>query len=435
MKRSHVAVVAEGLSKRYRLGASARLQTTFREQMTGALERLFRRRSHERAPEFWALRDVSLEVKQGEILGIVGRNGAGKSTLLKILARITEPTTGQAEVRGRLGSLLEVGTGFHPELSGRENVFLSGALLGMKRREIECKFDEIVAFAEIERFIDTPVKRYSSGMYVRLAFAVAAHLEPDILLVDEVLAVGDFAFQRKCLGKLQSEVGSGRTVLFISHSLGAIRTLCTRCVLLEEGRLVADGTPDAIVERYVENDKRQRDRPGPVQPDEGGGFVVYPRKQGFELTISCGEPVVLEFDVEAETPPVNDAVSIGVKICTPSGDWLISMDSIVQRGPYISGSARRWTVQCDLGHIPLNAGTYFIWIYANVYELNTVRRFARFSRLFALHVLEADVFGWGATLPSPNYWGPVYWVPEWDIRPAEVEEGEQVHPVGSVEGV
>lgn len=198
----------------------------------------------------WALKEVSFEVPQGEVVGIIGRNGAGKSTLLKILSRITEPTEGWAEIHGRVGSLLEVGTGFHPELTGRENLYLNGAILGMRKAEIDRKFDEIVAFAEIERFIDTPVKYYSSGMYVRLAFAVAAHLEPEILLVDEVLAVGDASFQKKCLGKMGEVAKAGRTVLFVSHNMGAITRLCKRALWLDQGRIVQDGPASEVVSRY-----------------------------------------------------------------------------------------------------------------------------------------------------------------------------------------
>src|SRR5213594_1676452 len=201
--------------------------------------------------EVWALRGVSFEVKQAEILGIIGRNGAGKSTLLKILSRVTAPTSGEVRVKGRIASLLEVGTGFHPELTGRENVFLNGAILGMTKAEIRKKFDEIVDFAGVERYMDTPVKRYSSGMYVRLAFAVAAHLEPEILIVDEVLAVGDAGFQKKCLGKMQDVSKAGRTVLFVSHNMAAIQGLCSKCYLLSRGRLIAEGSPRSIVEQYL----------------------------------------------------------------------------------------------------------------------------------------------------------------------------------------
>jgi lipopolysaccharide transport system ATP-binding protein len=202
----------------------------------------------------WALKDVSFEVAAGDVVGLIGSNGAGKSTLLKILSRITEPTLGCAKLYGRVGSLLEVGTGFHPELTGRENIFLSGAILGMRRAEIARKFDEIVAFADIEQFIDTPVKRYSSGMYVRLAFAVAAHLEPEILLVDEVLAVGDASFQKKCLGKMGDIARAGRTVLFVSHNMTSIESLCTSCLLIKSGKVEAKGTPAEIVGRYLANE-------------------------------------------------------------------------------------------------------------------------------------------------------------------------------------
>lgn len=203
--------------------------------------------------EFYALRDISFEIKQGDRVGIIGRNGAGKSTLLKILSRITEPTDGRIEIKGRVASLLEVGTGFHPELTGRENIFLNGAILGMGRAEIKRKFDEIVAFAEVEKFLDTPVKRYSSGMYVRLAFAVAAHLEPEILIVDEVLAVGDTQFQKKCLGKMEEAGKGGRTILFVSHNMGAILSLCTRCILFENGWKIADGVPAGVAEMYMQD--------------------------------------------------------------------------------------------------------------------------------------------------------------------------------------
>ena len=247
------------LGKQYRLGKRESYQT-LRETIVDSLSRpvralknvVSRRHSNEGVDTFWALKDVSFDVKVGEVLGVIGRNGAGKSTLLKIISRITSPTVGAVEVRGRVGSLLEVGTGFHPELTGRENVFLSGAILGMKRAEIAKKFDEMVAFAEVERFIDTPVKHYSSGMYLRLAFAVAAHLEPEILLVDEVLAVGDMRFQRKCIDKMQDVGQHGRTVLFVSHNMPAITRLCQRAVLFEEGALTQFGPAVDVVGSYLQ---------------------------------------------------------------------------------------------------------------------------------------------------------------------------------------
>jgi len=250
------AISVRGLGKHYVLGGAERADESFREMLTGALIEPFRRLRRlrgERSEDegFWALKDIDFDVHPGDVVGVIGRNGAGKSTLLKVLSRITDPSEGRVEIRGRVSSLLEVGTGFHPELTGRENIFLNGAILGMSRFEIQKKFDEIVAFAEVEKFLDTPVKRYSSGMYVRLAFAVAAHLEPEILIVDEVLAVGDAAFQKKCLGKMGDVSKEGRTVLFVSHNMGAVRTLCSRAILLNKGSLVVDTKTDLAVDEYL----------------------------------------------------------------------------------------------------------------------------------------------------------------------------------------
>jgi lipopolysaccharide transport system ATP-binding protein len=246
---SDLAIRAEGLGKRYRLGAPP--AALLREQVA-AWARLLRGRRPPAVSTLWALQDVGFDVRRGEVVSLIGRNGAGKSTLLKILSRVVEPTTGRAEIIGRLGSLLEVGTGFHPELSGRENVFLNAAILGMRRADIAQRFDDIVAFAEMERFIDTPVKRYSSGMYLRLAFAVAAHLDPDILVIDEVLAVGDAAFQRRCLGKIDSVARQGRTVVFVSHDMSTVTSLARRALLLDGGRLVQDGPAADVVRRHLE---------------------------------------------------------------------------------------------------------------------------------------------------------------------------------------
>jgi lipopolysaccharide transport system ATP-binding protein len=254
---AELAIRVEKLGKQYRIGAGRPGYRTFREALVDGLTAQIKRlRSLSVSGEdqtIWALRDVSFEVKHGEVLGIIGRNGAGKSTLLKILSRITEPTEGHVEIQGRVGSLLEVGTGFHPELTGRDNIYLNGAILGMRRTEIQSKFDDIVAFAEVERFIDTPVKRYSSGMYMRLAFAVAAHLEPEILLVDEILAVGDLAFQKKCLGKMGDVAKEGRTVLFVSHNLAAVKALCNRAILLHDGRIRQQGEVLQAVLSYLDN--------------------------------------------------------------------------------------------------------------------------------------------------------------------------------------
>src|SRR5579885_2489625 len=254
-------ITVDGLSKRYLVGhRSRRGYVTLREAFTREARNFTRKAldlvsgrdvvQGDEVEEFWALKEINFEIRQGEVVGIIGRNGAGKSTLLKILSRITEPTRGEVRIRGRVASLLEVGTGFHPELSGRENIFLNGAILGMHRAEIRRKFDEIVAFAEVERFLDTPVKHYSSGMYVRLAFGVAAHLEPEILIVDEVLAVGDVAFQKKCLGKMSEVAGGGRTVLFVSHNAAAVRHLCNTALVLDQGRVVFAGNQNAALDFY-----------------------------------------------------------------------------------------------------------------------------------------------------------------------------------------
>ena len=258
---SDIAIRVENLSKKYKIGANqARYQTLRESIMNGISTSLERFKGNQTKEEniIWALKDINFEVKHGEVLGIIGRNGAGKSTLLKILSRITKPTTGRFELNGRVGSLLEVGTGFHPELTGRENIYLSGAILGMKRKEIDHKFDEIVDFAEIEKFLDTPAKHYSSGMYMRLAFSVAAHLEPEILLVDEVLAVGDAEFQKKCLGKMGDVAGEGRTVLFVSHNMGAIRLLCESCIIIQNGENIYHGESGLGINFYNNTTKTHR---------------------------------------------------------------------------------------------------------------------------------------------------------------------------------
>lgn len=256
---NEVALRVEHLSKLYKIGLAQDRHDTLRDRLAEGFKSLFRRngRSLEEGTQnpvidaFWAVKDLSFEVKRGEVIGVIGRNGAGKSTLLKILSQITEPTEGRVEVYGRISSLLEVGTGFHPELTGRDNIYLNGAILGMRKAEIDEKFDEIVAFSEVEKFIDTPVKRYSSGMYVRLAFAVAAHMEPDILLVDEVLAVGDAAFQEKCLGTMQRSASTGKTILFVSHNMASVQHLCSRAILLVSGRIAAEGPPPEVIRSYL----------------------------------------------------------------------------------------------------------------------------------------------------------------------------------------
>ena len=278
---SSIAIRAEHLFKQYNIGAQPAPYKTLREALVeaaGTPIQWLRGRRAQAQNTFWALEDVSFEIKHGEAVGIIGHNGAGKSTILKILSRITKPTRGRVELFGRAGSLLEVGTGFHTELTGRENIYLNGAILGMSRREIDRKFDEIVAFSGVERFLDTPVKHYSSGMHVRLAFSVAAHLEPEILIIDEVLAVGDAEFQKKCLGKMNEITGGGRTVLFVSHNQDAVARLCQRAILLESGRLILDGSTDEVFSQYFSSIDRLNVEmaldPARVMPDGGVAWKI-----------------------------------------------------------------------------------------------------------------------------------------------------------------
>jgi len=331
------AITVERLSKRYRIGARRR-HTQFREALMdmalGPLRRLksFGRSSHREQDTIWAVKDVSFEIQPGEVVGLIGANGAGKSTLLKILSRITEPTEGGAVLEGRVASLLEVGTGFHPELTGRENIFLSGAILGMARREIVRKFDEIVEFSDIPKFIDTPIKRYSSGMRVRLGFAVAAHLEPEILLIDEILAVGDASFQKKCLGKMDEVAGGGRTVLFTSHNMGSIRGLCRDTIWLHDGRVAMKGPTEEVVEHYVQQQL------GPARTECETGDVRRAWNMGQRLrilrvefnegeAIRHGEPLTVRLDYEVMAGL--EGVSVGFRFGTSEGIPVMSVQSDV----------------------------------------------------------------------------------------------------------
>ena len=302
------------LGKSYRLGLREKQANTFRDLLTGLvrapMQRIRNLGEHtlESEDAFWALRDVSFAIQPGEVVGIIGRNGAGKSTLLKVLSRITEPTEGEIRLRGRVSSLLEVGTGFHPELTGRENIFLNGSILGMSKAEIKSKFDQIVAFSEIEKFLDTPVKRYSSGMYVRLAFAVAAHLEPEILIVDEVLAVGDLEFQKKCIGKMGEVAREGRTVLIVSHNMSAIQALCERVILLRSGQLVEDGPTTDVIKNYLKFLEKRSVDPFNNNPERKcTGEIMLTKVQMLDQWHNplpqpiAGETLVIQFDYENNT--------------------------------------------------------------------------------------------------------------------------------------
>ncbi|MEA5516178.1 ABC transporter ATP-binding protein [Nodularia sp. UHCC 0506] len=318
--------------------------------------------------EFWALKDVSFEIKQGDRVGIIGRNGAGKSTLLKILSRITEPTQGNIKIKGRVASLLEVGTGFHPELTGRENIFLNGAILGMGKVEIKRKFDEIVAFAEVEKFLDTPVKRYSSGMYVRLAFAVAAHLEPEILIVDEVLAVGDTQFQKKCLGKMEDVGKEGRTVLFVSHQMAAIENLCSRSILLKSGEISFDGATKTTINYYLQDlDNSTKNTNISTLRRSGSGSIVLTKfsledLNGNSLIAICsGDDVIFVFDYEIPTDKLPKNVSLGFSLHDMSGQTLSILYSDYS-GTTFSPQSAKGQIKCMIPNFPYAPGRYYIGI-------------------------------------------------------------------------
>jgi len=325
MSSNDLAVSVRGLGKSYVIAHNSNRPTNLREAIVDRVQHPLGNggQDHEM---FWALKNVDFDIRPGEVVGIIGSNGAGKSTLLKILSRITWPTTGELDIHGRVSSLLEVGTGFHPELTGRENVFLNGSILGMSRREIKQKFDEIVAFAEVEKFLDTPVKRYSSGMYVRLAFAVAAHLDPEILIVDEVLAVGDFAFQKKCLGKMQEVSGAGRTVLFVSHNMATVVQLCNRALLFRRGGLALDGDSESVVQVYItEGQTKQEDildlADTRRQHNVNGRARLISARLNSEdrvgpWVISYGTPVSLELQVLVKRPVPQ--FELGIALCSAS---------------------------------------------------------------------------------------------------------------------
>lgn len=361
-------VKVEHLSKHYELGARVVGYTTLRESLTNAvrtgLNGLARR--HGKKETIWALRDVSFEVSPGEVVGIIGQNGAGKSTLLKILSRITVPTTGRAELYGRAGSLLEVGTGFHPELSGRENIFLNGAILGMTRPEIQRKFDEIVAFAELEKFLDTPVKRYSSGMYMRLAFAVAAYLDPEILVVDEVLAVGDAMFQKKCLGRMRDISTEGRTVLFVSHNMAAIRSLCSRGILLSGGQKVFEGSANECVDRYladvtqnavneVDLDKVRRSQE--VNAGLKISRVRIASRDGRPL-VRAGDPLEVELTFKVSEPL--DEIVLGVRIVSADNVGIMECRSSHSYGVIERLEPGDYSITCRVDQNILSPGLYLM---------------------------------------------------------------------------
>lgn len=407
------AIRVENLAKSYHLGSANRggyrtLRETITDSAAAAWHGLRGRRSDSgngttngatKDSIFWALKDVSFEVQPGEVVGVIGRNGAGKSTLLKILSRITEPTKGRCEIRGRMASLLEVGTGFHPELTGRENIYMNGSLLGMRRKEIEKRFDEIVAFSEIEKFLDTPVKRYSSGMYVRLAFAVAAHLEPETLIIDEVLAVGDVEFQRKCLNKISEVSKGGKTVLFVSHNLAAVKSLCESAIVMENGKVIGHGPVGLQISTYLSRLRKATENNLSERTDrEGNGqavvTAVYPLDEfgnPVERLIS-GSPVQLVVEYEGRS---GEKLEVALSCWTQEGVKLWHVDSTT-RGRSLQLATPRGKQTCVIPGLMLAEGEYFLNVALKVDEKMADHIYFATS----LKVIAGDVYQIGRATPA-----------------------------------
>ena len=419
---SDLAIRVQDLGKQYRIGLSPTRYRTLRESLVESINipaRLKRKHNGDELGKFWALRDISFDVRKGKVLGVIGRNGAGKSTLLKILSRVTEPSEGYAEIHGQVGSLLEVGTGFHPELTGRENIYLNGAILGMPRTEIDSKFDQIVSFAEVEQFIDTPVKRYSSGMYLRLAFAVAAHLEPDILVVDEVLAVGDAEFQRRCLGKMSDVAKQGRTVLFVSHNMSAILRLTEEAILLDKGQLVLRAPTQETVDYYMSTGYSQTgqrtwesdeisDSAAPFRPIE----LRLSNQKGTTIdTVRSTEPITINIEYELESPITG--LRVGLYLMTTRGEYVFTSFDTDQPEMYERYSVRpegRYTSSCTLPPNFLNEGRYVLGINASSFR---VKRYFQDEQALTFTV---DVSGAPGMQWPENRLGPVRPALEWSIE-------------------
>ena len=409
---SDIAVRVENLGKQYRIGAQVERFRTLRDSITEAVKwplNALRGGLGRRSEYFWALEDISFEVKKGQVIGIIGRNGAGKSTLLKILSRVTEPSAGYAEIHGRVGSLLEVGTGFHPELTGRENIALNGAILGMKRAEIQRKFDEIIAFSGVEKFIDTPVKRYSSGMYLRLAFAVAAHMEPEILVVDEVLAVGDAEFQRKCLGKMSDVAQEGRTVLFVSHNMSAVLRLTEESIVLDKGHLVMRAPSPQAVDYYLSSGFSQTGErfwhadevPADAHPFCPIAIRVLNPSGRVVDTVRSVEPVTVEIEYRLNAPVTG--LRVGIYLLTTHGEHIFTSFDTDDQGNYEAYGVRaagHYTSRCVIPADFLNEGRYVLGINASTFR---VRRYFQDEHALAFTVDPAGAPGmqWGEPRPGP----------------------------------
>jgi lipopolysaccharide transport system ATP-binding protein len=424
-------ILVENLGKRYRIGSAPQRYRTLSENISQAISKPFRRAGAlirrsvgqdvlQPGEEYiWALQNINFEVQHGQVLGIIGRNGAGKSTLLKILSRITEPTSGSITIRGRVGSLLEVGTGFHPELTGRENIFLNGAILGMRNTEIERKFDEIVAFSEVEQFIDTPVKRYSSGMYLRLAFAVAAHLEPEILVVDEVLAVGDAEFQKKCLGKMGDVAREGRTVLFVSHNMSAILRLTQDSIILEKGRLVLYAPSSEAVDHYLSagnSNAGERiwdaaDIPAEATPFRPIALRVLDRTGKIVDTVRSTEAFKIEMEYALDGPMTG--LRIGIYLSTARGEYVLTSfdtDDELQFEKYGSRPAGQYVSRCVFPPDLLNGGRYTLGVNAGSYR---VRRYFLDEQALTFNVDTSGAPGMQWAEPRPGMLRPRL---EWKIE-------------------
>ena len=398
-------ISVENLSKKYIINHQKEERyVALRDVLANGVKRIVHKLQHPLAgkhdaqyEEFWALKDINFEIQQGDKVGIIGRNGAGKSTLLKILSRITEPTSGRVSIKGRVASLLEVGTGFHPELTGRENIYLNGAILGMSRVEIKKKFDEIVAFAEVEKFLDTPVKRYSSGMYVRLAFAVAAHLEPEILIVDEVLAVGDAQFQKKCLGKMESAGEEGRTVIFVSHNMTAIQHLCKSCIFLKNGQIKRLGLVNQVIDEYIRSESPSGNLALDNRSDrQGSGDIIFRavkfnNKQGEEIkSFRCGETANFSFDIFNNKKARQENVVLAIGIDNNMGERIAIMSNEIC-GQSLVLDAGSSNISISIPRIPLVPGrfNFTLFMSANGVITDWIQDAGSFS------VDESDYYGTG----------------------------------------
>jgi lipopolysaccharide transport system ATP-binding protein len=426
---SNVAIKANGLSKKYQIGNNQPDYNTLRDTLVHAItspiqqtRRLLRGEAAGNLTKaMWALKDVSFEIQHGEVIGIIGHNGAGKSTLLKILSRITEPTDGVVDLYGRVGSLLEVGTGFHQELTGRENIYLNGAILGMTRKEINSKFDEIVAFAEVEDFIDTPVKHYSSGMGLRLGFAVAAHLEPEILVVDEVLAVGDAAFQRKCLGKMGDVAQEGRTVLFVSHTMATIENLCPRTILLNHGQMVMDGPTEEVIAEYLNEAQLVKTQDLTHAPRPQAHFKHILRSFAMQddtglpiSSIRCGDPIAFEIGYDAGD--LNKNLIFTIQLTSVTGTPLVMFQTRTHYG-LVENWPSDGVIRCRVPEMPLLPGPYRI----NVWCANGRRRedvLDVVENAAELDIISTDYFSTGY-LPKMGKQGYFLLHAQWEIPSAE----------------